>query len=184
MIISNNVDLAIDHLRKGNIIAYPTEAVYGLGCDPFNESSVLHLLKIKHRSQDKGLILIAANWEQISPLIQPLSSSQKLRIENRSSKPITWVFPATQQAPEWIRGDHNTIAIRITSHLLARELCAGFQRPIVSTSANLSNQPPAKNIAELEQYFPAIDFILEGELGNLAKPTPIIDVLSGKLYRE
>lgn len=184
MIITTNIQDALNALKRGEIIAYPTEAVFGLGCDPFNESAVQNLLALKHRPVSKGLILIAHDWEQVANLsasVAPLSLQQA---QSTWPGPMTWVFPATPAAPSWISGHNPSIALRITAHPLASTLCQAFGGPIVSTSANVDGEPPARDITTLQQYFKSgISVILDAPLGDSLKPTPIRDVMTGKLIR-
>lgn len=178
---------AIQLLYQGHIIAYPTEAVYGLGCDPLNESAVLHLLTLKKRAISKGLILIAASIEQIMPYIDTtqIPTDRLQQIFARWPGPFTWIFPATSKVPLWIRGDHATIAVRVTAHPIANALCAEFGRPLVSTSANMAEQAPAKSKQAVESMFPTgVALIMEGEVGGLEKPTAIRDACSGNIVRD
>lgn len=176
---------AITCLLEGKIIAYPTEAVFGLGCDPFNEHAVLDLIQLKGRPLSKGLILIASNWDQIQPFIQPLTLAQKKEVNNSWPGPITWVFPASDLAPTWILGDHSTIAFRMSNHPHALALCNGFQKPIVSTSANKTGQPPATTYQQVHDYFgEQLCFVIDGKVGDLKKPTIIRDLLTGRILRE
>lgn len=178
---------ALQSLHKGNIIAYPTEAVYGLGCDPFNEAAVLHLLALKKRDINKGLILIAAHIEQITPYIDvtQIPANRMQEILSTWPGPFTWVFPATSKVPAWIRGVHTSVAVRVTAHPVAQALCAEFGGPLVSTSANITGQLPAKNAAEVQKIFPeGIDFIVTGKVGEFAKPTEIRDAVSRELLRK
>ena len=140
-------------LKSGSIIAYPTEGVYGLGCDPFNELAVKKLLALKQRLVEKGLILISSDWSQVQHLTQPIAEKQLQAIFTTWPGPVTWVFPASQLAPSWICGKHPTIALRITDHSIAKMLCQQFGKPIVSSSANPEGQPPARTIKEVQQYF-------------------------------
>jgi L-threonylcarbamoyladenylate synthase len=176
-----------ERLHQGSIIAYPTEAVYGLGCDPLNESAVLRLLNLKKRNVNKGLILIAANVEQIMPYINTthIPPDRMQQILASWPGPFTWVFPATEKVPRWICGEHATVAVRVTAHPVANALCVEFGRPLVSTSANVSDQLPAKTKHEVQKIFPeGIAFIVEGGVGNSEKPTEIRDARDGALIRE
>lgn len=184
MLIEENIAQAVDHLLKGHVIAYPTEAVFGLGCDPFNEQAVRRIDELKGRPKNKNFILIAASWDQINFLIKPLSRKQLEPIKKSWPGPHTWVFPASDAVPSWILGQNETIALRITNHPLARQLCQKFNKAIVSTSANLSGQAPAKNSSEVKKYFSnKIDFILEGDVGECRSPTPIRDARTGLYLR-
>jgi L-threonylcarbamoyladenylate synthase len=179
------LDKAVTVLQHHGVIAYPTEAVYGLGCDPFNEAAVVQLLQIKHRASSKGLILIAANWEQVAFLTQPLAAEIMAPIHATWPGPVTWIFPASGQVPSWIRGDHTTIALRITAHPIAHQLCEKYGKPLVSTSANRQGQRPARDTAGVTQTFGnTLDFVLPGKVGELTKPTEIREAISGKILRK
>jgi len=171
-------------LRVGQIIAYPTEAVYGLGCDPFNERSVKHLLQLKQRDINKGLILIAALWRDVEFLVDHAEVSRGClrRVFARWPGPVTWIFPASDSVPSWIRGEHNSIALRITAHPTAKGICKAFGGPIVSTSANLAGFPPARTRQEFLAQFDNVA-IVSGRVGRLQQPTSIYDVLTGKAVR-
>lgn len=175
---------AIQALNDGTVIAYPTESVYGLGCDPFNQFAVLHLLALKKRATHKGLILIAANVEQIMPYITPISPDRMQQILNTWPGPFTWVFPKSKLTPAWIHGNHNTVAVRITAHPIARDLCTHFGKPLISTSANVEGELPARTAKAVEEMFPTgIKMIVFGETGGLSKPTEIRDAVSGIVIR-
>ena len=182
--MQKKINQAVKVLREGGVIAYPTEGVFGLGCDPFNETAVLRLLKSKRRKVEKGLILIASSWDQVKNLVKTdLFKSCTIKLSNK--KPITWVFPATKKVPAWISGKFNSIAIRVTLHPVAKKLCRKFGGPIISTSANLVGRKPAKNSKQAsEQFASAVDFIVSGRVGNLKKPTEIRDVKTNKLIRQ
>jgi len=128
-------------LTAGGVIAYPTEAVYGLGCDPLDAQAVTRLLAIKRRPVEKGLILIASRFDQLGPYVQPLTAAIRQRLDESWPGPNTWLLPADPATPRWIRGDHRTIAVRVTAHPLAAALCEAFGGAIVSTSANPAGRP-------------------------------------------
>ena len=171
-------------VRAGGIIAYPTEAVYGLGCDPRDERAVLRLLALKRRPACKGLILIAADFAQIEPFLEPLSPADQSRLAATWPGPHTWLIPARPATPRWLRGRHDTLAVRVTAHPLAAALCRIFGHPLVSTSANLSGRPPARTaLAVRRQLGRHLDHILPGPTGGAAKPTEIRELRSGKRVR-
>ncbi|MCK4586215.1 MAG: Sua5/YciO/YrdC/YwlC family protein, partial [Gammaproteobacteria bacterium] len=103
-------------IERGGIIAYPTEAVFGLGCDPINPDAVLRLLTLKRRPIGKGLVLIASNIEQLKPFMAPLDAKQQHTLEASWPGPVTWLVPAKQETPVWLKGHHDTIAVRVTDH--------------------------------------------------------------------
>jgi L-threonylcarbamoyladenylate synthase len=177
MKITCQLDDARACLRQGKILAYPTEAVYGLGCDPFNQQAVDKLLVLKQRNADKGFIVLIANWDQLAPLIAQVSDEILQVVSDTWPGPVTWVFPKSSRIPSSISGLHECIAIRMTAHPLARELC--INGPIISTSANLSGCEPAHDLASLYGQFPfGVDVFLDGSLGGLSQPSQIYDALS------
>jgi len=181
---SNQINEAVRALRQGGVIAYPTEAVYGLGCDPANNQAVQKLLEIKQRDREKGLILIAAEFGQLTPFLAELDVSLKEQVFKTWPGPVTWLWPARSGVTTLLRGEHATIAIRVTDHPLAAQLCREFGGALVSTSANLSGNPPAQNSEQLRaQFEDQLDYVLEGEVGGLTKPSQIRDVLSGRILR-
>jgi len=181
---SNQINEAVHVLRQGGVIAYPTEAVYGLGCDPANKQAVQKLLELKQRDRDKGLILIAAEFEQLTPYLAEIDNALKERVISTWPGPVTWLWPAKPTVSSLIRGKHDTIAVRVTAHSLAAELCHAFGGAIVSTSANKSGIMPAKSAAEVRVAFGReIDYVIEGAVGVLDKPTQIRDALTGNVAR-
>jgi len=183
-LISKSIANAVAVLNKGGIIAYPTEAMYGLGCDPLNSTAVKQLLKIKQRKKEKGLILIAFSIDQLTPYLQNLDQLTQQRVLLSWPGPVTWLLPAKPDVPELLRGNHNTIAVRITNHPAARQLCKQWGSALVSTSANLSTHKPALSAQQTRQIFNNdIDFILEGKIGQQTQPTQIRDGQTGKIIR-
>jgi L-threonylcarbamoyladenylate synthase len=175
---------AVTCLNQGGIIAYPTEGVYGLGCDPFNKVAVDRLLALKQRPVEKGLIMIAANWEQLQSSVTTLDPARMSEILATWPGPTTWVLPANPALPSWVRGKHESVAVRITAHPEAAALCKAFGKPLISTSANRQGKTPARdNLDVYREFGETIDYILPGRIGELTKPTPIYDGLTGNLLR-
>jgi L-threonylcarbamoyladenylate synthase len=178
------IQKAVDVLKQGGIVAYPTEAVYGLGCDPFNAAAVHNLVALKKRDIRKGLILIAATWEQLQPLVKEIPAANLQKVLATWPGSVTWVFPATAKVPTWITGEHSSVAIRVSNHPVVQELCLAYGGPIVSTSANIAARPAARSrISVMRQFGRKIDFIVAGSVGALSSPTPIYDALTGALLR-
>ncbi|MDT8319806.1 MAG: Sua5/YciO/YrdC/YwlC family protein [Xanthomonadales bacterium] len=179
------IEKAAQKLRDGAVIAYPTEAVYGLGCDPGNEASVRRILRLKSRPVEAGLILIADRFERFAPYVAKVPDRWLQRAMAVWPGPVTWLFPRGPGTPDWLAGDHPTIALRVTAHAVAGELCARFGGALVSTSANPRSQAPARTPAEVEAYFGnAIEGIVEGSLGTSGKPSEIRDLASGRIARK
>ncbi len=183
MIISINT--AVEVIRQEGVIATPTEAVYGLSVDPNQPEAIQKLLALKQRDPDKGLIIVAADIEQLEPWVDwsPLTSQQYQTVISRWPGPFTWVVPAKQNVSTGVRGSFDTIAVRVTDHPVMRELCRACDHALISTSANISNQNPARSIEQVEQQF-GVEFpILVGDLGALNAPTQILDVRTEQRVR-
>ena len=171
-------------IQHGGIVAYPTEAVFGLGCDPLNRSAVERLLAIKQRSMEKGLILIAADYSQLEPFIGELPEARLKQVLASWPGPHTWLFPVSAQTPRWLCGAHDSLAVRVTRHPLAAALCRCCGSALVSTSANISGHPPACSTLKVQQTLGhEIDYILHGDTSGLRKPTAIRDGLTGQAIR-
>lgn len=176
---------AVRTLRSGGVIAYPTEAVWGLGCDPLNGAAITRLLQIKHRPIGKGVILIAHELAALKPFLARLDESLERRVRATWPGPVTWLLPAAPSVPHWISGRRDTVAVRVTAHPLARALCASFGRPLVSTSANLADRRPARNAQQVRAYFGSrLDALLPGDTGSLARPTAIRDARTERVVRQ
>jgi L-threonylcarbamoyladenylate synthase len=170
-------------LRKGGVIAYPTEAVFGLGCDPNNKTAVQRILNVKQRSPAKGFILIAATLTQLKPFVEPLDVLSRKRVVATWPGPVTWLLPA-RNAPVWLRGCHDTLAVRVTAHPPAAALCQAWGGPLVSTSANLSGRPPARSALQVHRRLGSlVDCIVPGTTGGAIQPTEIRDLQSGRVVR-
>jgi L-threonylcarbamoyladenylate synthase len=175
---------AVRRLRAGGVIAYPTEAVFGLGCDPLDGEAVLRLLAFKRRPWEKGLILIASDFAQLEPFLLPLSGEDKERVLANWPGPVTWLLPARPEVPRWLRGSHDTIAVRVSDHPLVVALCRAFGGALVSTSANLAGKRPARSVLAVRRQFGArLDYILYGPLGGRTRPSAIRDLESGRVIR-
>lgn len=171
--------------EKGGIFAYPTEAVFGLGCDPDNEQAVMKILALKQRPVEKGVILIASNYSQLLPYVKDDAIPMDRRTEIVSSwpGPNTWLLPKSDKAPDWITGGSPLIAVRVTAHPVVRALCDFLGKPLVSTSANLAGHEPARTVAEVEQEFGGKVQIIQAQVGEQAQPTQIRHGLTGQVIR-
>ncbi len=171
------IKLAAEVLLQGGVIAYPTEAVWGLGCDPFDPVAVEHILTIKRRPIEKGMILVSGQIAHFEPWIAPLSDAQKAKLQLSWPGPRTWLLPDVVGLPHWVKGNHDKVALRVTAHPLVAALTARFGGPIISTSANPAGKPPARTALRVRQYFPSeLDGLLPGVLGGNPSPTAIHDI--------
>lgn len=171
-------------VRAGGLIAYPTEGVFGIGCDPLNEKALQRLLAVKQRDPGKGFILIAARMAMLSPFIATLDNDVQTRVMNTWPGPVTWVLPATVNTSKMITGGRSTVAARITAHPFAQALSDSLGHALISTSANRGGQPAITCLEELRQQLGNdVDYIVPLELGDLQTPTPIFDAISGTQLR-
>ena len=182
MATSQNLRQATRVLESGGVIAYPTEGVFGLGCLADDLAAVSRILKIKSRDPAMGLVIIVSSPEQIAEWVDlPIGS---LSLQSSDERPVTWIVPATDKAPQWIRGEHAGMAVRQTTHPIANALCAAVDAPLVSTSANISGHPPARNSFVLRRIFGSlVDYIVPGECGPAVNPSEIRDIKTGKVLR-
>lgn len=176
--------LAVRAVRRGGVVAYPTEGVFGLGCDPRREAAVRRILSLKRRPVKKGLILIAADFSQLQPYLLPLTSEIRARLEATWPGAVTWLLPARSEVPRWLKGRHDTLAVRVTAHPLAAHFCRALSSAVVSTSANRAARPPARTALQVRRAFGAgIDYILPGATGGRAGPSEIRDGVTGQRLR-
>lgn len=170
-------------IQNGGVVAYPTESVYGLGCDPLDYPAVERILICKQREESAGLILLGADFEQIAPFIDP-TERQLERMQKTWPGPVTWVCTASAAAPRWITGGRDTIAVRVTGHEDAAALCRAAGMALVSTSANRSGHPAARSATRVRRLFgQEVDYVVPGSLGGRSRPSEIRDAASGKTLR-
>lgn len=180
-----HISQSVRAIQQGGVIAYPTEAVWGLGCDPYNAAAVQHLLDIKRRPMHKGLVLVAGNIAQVECLLAELSSDDQAKVTADWPGPFTWVIPDPKGIiPQWIKGKHNAVAVRVSAHYGVKALTEAYGSFIVSTSANPSEHHPARDITKVRTYFgEKLSYVLPGKLGTLAQPTQIRDLRSDRIVR-
>lgn len=171
-------------LRDGGVIAYPTESVWGLGCDPWRPEAVARIWDIKRRDPGKGLILIAAEWAQIAPWLNDLDAGEQALLRASWPGPVTWLVPVPSDFPTWLRGRHDSVALRVSAHPGVQALCRAFGGALVSTSANRAGKPAARTALDVRQRLGGeLDYILPGATGGLARPTEIRDLRSRRVVR-
>lgn len=176
---------ACEVLSRGGIVAYPTEAVFGLGCDPSNDWAIRDLLELKQRDWRKGLIVLASSIDQLDQWVDWGEDRRyRIMLEARWPGPETWLLPAQPAVSPWLRGEHDTLAVRVSDHPVASALAAAWGGGLVSSSANRSQAQPARSVIALRARF-GMDtpFILPGQVGCLYQPTPIRDIRTGLRLR-
>ncbi|MGX5915266.1 L-threonylcarbamoyladenylate synthase [Aliidiomarina sp. Khilg15.8] len=178
---------ARDALLEHGVIAYPTEGVFGLGCAPYDEVAVRKVLTLKQREMDKGLILIAADYSQLLDYVDDKQIGQDRRFEVFSHWPghTTLVLPARADVPRFLRGAHDTIAVRVTAFEPARQLCRALGTALVSTSANRAGEPALTTAAQVRDTFGAeVDWIMDEPVGQASGPSRILNPLNKGVIRE
>lgn len=173
-------------MRQGEVVAYPTEAVWGLGCDPHQQQAVEKILMLKSRPVEKGVILIAATLAQVEPYLIGLNAEQYQRVVQSWSQgqgAHTWLVPLTPDIPRWISGTHDRVAIRVSQHPTVQALCLAFGGPIVSTSANPAGLSEARSADQVRMYFNDCVRCVTGEVGGAQQPSQIKDALTGQTIR-
>jgi len=180
-----SIKQAAEYLKDGKVLAYPTEAVYGLGCDPLNEQAVKRILALKSRDISAGLILISDRFERFESFHNAVTENQLELALNSWPGPVTWLFPRNESVPDYLAGHHSTIALRVTGHETSRSLCQAFGGAIVSTSANPHGAEPARSAQRVFEYFGnEIDGIVDGPLGKETRPSEIRHLSSGETIRK
>ncbi len=179
-----SVEQVAAHLKRGGVIAYPTESCYGFGCDPLNRDAVLRVLKLKQRPQRKGLILIASSYGQVARFLKPLTPAEQAILKNDGAQAVTYLLPVQPSCPRWLRGAHDTLAVRITAHPVAAGLCRALDLALVSTSANKGGDRPARSYAECSRRFGRTVLVLPGRVGRRKRPSTIRAWADGKIVRK
>jgi L-threonylcarbamoyladenylate synthase len=178
----DSVGLA-SYLKRGGVIAYPTESCYGLGCDPRNPSALKAIIRLKGRSAAKGMLLIADHFKRLKPFIRSLDPEQLARVKPTWPGPVTWVVPASSACRPLLTGGRPTIAVRVTAHPAAAALCRSLRCALVSTSANKSGRKPAKTAQECRRIFGRRVRVIDGRIGSRKRPSTLIDLATGALLR-
>lgn len=173
-------------LRQGAVLVYPTEAVWGIGCDPGNAAAVERLLRIKKRPVAKGMIVVCDDLARVADWVDmdALDAPRREVVLASWPGPHTWTLPATPRAPRMLCGEHDTLAVRVSGHPVVVAICAAFGGAVVSTSANFAGEPPAFDEAGLDPHLLAeVDALVPGATGGLVAPTPIRDARTGGILR-
>ena len=166
-------------LKDGEVVAYPTEGVWGIGCDPSNEEALKKLISLKKRSRGKGFILIGSELLHFKKYAEV--EDNKTKLMSKWPGPHTWIVPALEISP-LLSGGKKTIALRLSEHKETVNICNAFGGAIVSTSANKEGDKTPSSPEEIKKIFPGIK-VMQGELGGLNKPSKIEDLVTGEVIR-
>jgi L-threonylcarbamoyladenylate synthase len=177
------INRAVSCLQTGGVIAYPTESVFGLGCDASNLNAITRLLDIKNRSYKKGLIVLVSDISQALTLLAPLSQSQIESISRPSLRATTWLIEANTHLSPLLIGTHEKLAVRVTSNPTAKAICELFNKPIISTSCNLSGKPTTTSAALIRnKMLLKVDQVISGSCCGQS-PSQLIDLKTGRFLR-
>jgi len=205
-LITDSVIEAAHWLQQGQLLAYPTESVWGIGCDPFNQQAVEQLLAIKQRPLEKGMIVVTDSVSRLKMLLNSLNEDQRQQVlvswrndtdsDVNSQQAHTWLLPLSENLPvsipAWITGSHHSVAVRVIDHPLVQQLCrqvVSVHNPygfVVSTSCNPSGQPPALTLSQAQAYFSDSNEqvgYLKGETLGYQLPSQISDARTGQVIR-
>ncbi|WP_150539133.1 Sua5/YciO/YrdC/YwlC family protein [Actinobacillus vicugnae] len=182
----NNLEKIVEQLKQNKVVAYPTEAVFGLGCNPLSESAVQALLTLKNRPKAKGLILIAPDKELLLPYIDEtqLTAEHWKIFENIGEQAITWVMPAKQSVPRYLTGQFSSIAVRLCRVPAVVELCQATGFALTSTSCNLTGKAPCRTALEVKAQFGENFPVLEANTGGKTNPSEIRDIFTQHIFRQ
>lgn len=183
-LVSADVPAIAALVARGGVIAYPTEAVFGLGCRPADAAAFERLLEIKNRDIGKGVIVVTDDLSRVAHWLEPVPEALQAMAEATWPGPHTWLWPARSACPAWLRGRHTRLAVRVTAHPTVRALCLAAGSALVSTSANPAGEPPCRDTDCVRRlFFGRIDGILDGPCGGGDAPSSIRDLVSGAWIR-
>ena len=181
-----NIEEAVNVLKKGGIVVYPTETVYGIGCDPFNRIAYERVQHLKGRTK-KQMLLLACSLSQVEQFTGRLANIPRRLAHEFWPGPLTMVIKPRNEMPEYLYGDSGGVAFRITSHPIAAAISKNFGYPMTSTSANITGKPPVETYEEaLNMFGKDVSIVIENNIPLNGTPSTVIDLTSGKplLIRE
>ena len=182
-----NEDLkkACDVLRKGGLILYPTDTIWGIGCDATNEEAVQRVYTLKQRADNKAMLLLLGNEARLESYVQEVPEIAWSLIEV-ADRPLTLIYPGARNLAPNLIAEDGSVGIRITREEFSRRLCEQFRRPVVSTSANISGQPAPHTFQEIaEEIKQGVDYIVQYRQDDLtaAQPSSILKLGAGGLFQ-
>ncbi|MFV0289475.1 MAG: L-threonylcarbamoyladenylate synthase [Mangrovibacterium sp.] len=158
--MQEDIKKALDVLHSGGIILYPTDTIWGIGCDATNESAVKRIFEIKQREDSKSMLVLMENINLIERYVAEVPEIAYDLIE-LSEKPVTIIYDGAKNIAKNLIAPDGSIGIRITSEQFTQRLIQQFRKPIVSTSANLSNSPSPTFFSEIsEEIKSAVDYVV------------------------
>jgi tRNA threonylcarbamoyl adenosine modification protein (Sua5/YciO/YrdC/YwlC family) len=179
---SRKIQRAVEAIDAGEIIAYPTDTVYGLGCDPMSKRAVERLYQMKQMSRAQPLALICPDLSDISKYAHVDNQSYRL-LKRLLPGPYTFVLPASREVPKMLQSARRTVGIRVPKSAAALQIVRALGRPLISTSAGPHGQDAFTDPRDIERRFPGLAFVLDGGLGG-SVPTTVVDLVEQRVIRE
>jgi len=184
---TKDIEKAVKILKNGGIIVYPTETVYGIGCDPLNIDACDRVQRLKERMENKPMLLLAHSLKQVEEMAGSLSEIPRKLAEKFWPGPLTLIIDSRKDFPEHLHGHSGGVAFRVSSHPVAASLAKEFDRPIISTSANIDGLAPLVRYEEaLSTFKNIVDIVIGTHAKLIGEPSTVIDLTSGRfsLVRE
>jgi L-threonylcarbamoyladenylate synthase len=181
----DEIKKTVEVLRSGGVILYPTDTVWGLGCDATNEQAVKRIFEIKKRADAKAMLVLIDNPGKLQSYVDEVPDIAWDLIE-MTEKPLTIIYPEAQNLAPNLIAEDKSVGIRITSEDFSKKLCAQFRKPIVSTSANVSGEPTPANFSQIsDEIKSAVDYVVNFRQDELSQPKPssIIKLGKGNIFQ-
>ena len=170
--IADEAKRAIEVMRKGGVILYPTDTVWGIGCDATNEEAVKRIYEIKKRVDNKAMLLLVDSPDRIVRYVSKIPAGAWDLID-LTTKPLTIIYDGARNLAPNLLAEDGSVGIRVTSELFSKELCYRFQKAVVSTSANISGEPTPRFFAEISpEIIEAVDYVVNYKQLDKGKPKP------------
>ena len=183
--LQEDIKQSIEVLRAGGVILYPTDTIWGLGCDATNELAVKRIYEIKKRADAKAMLTLIDSPAKLQAYVTEIPDMAWDLIE-LSEKPLTIIYPEAKNLALNLLAEDKSIGIRVTNEIFSKSLCERFRKPIVSTSANISGEPAPQNFSEISNEIKsAVDYIVSFRQKETAlpKPSSIIKLGAGNLIQ-
>jgi len=183
--MQEEIKKALEVLRSGGVILYPTDTVWGIGCDATNESAVSRIFEIKKRMDAKAMLVLIDSPGKLQVYVDEVPDIAWDLIE-MSDKPLTIIYPEAKNLAANLISEDKSVGIRVTKEEFSNKLCAQFRKPIVSTSANVSGEPTPTNFSQISNEIKsAVDYVVNFRQGETTKPKPssILKLGKGNLFQ-
>jgi len=179
--MNESIKRALEVLNKGGLIVYPTDTIWGIGCDATNQEAVRRIYELKHRQDSKSMLVLMDSAAKLNAYVSEVPDVAWDLVE-LSDKPLTIVYPGARNLAPNLVAEDGSVGIRITREIFSKTLCERFKRPIVSTSANVSGQPSPANFGLIaREILDGVDYVVDFRQDETkpASPSSIIQLSVG-----